>query len=156
MKGANPVQQRRRGRATAAAHTQSSSSSAEAQAAKEDGGDGYGQADDDDGDGGSEQADEEEEAASSAADGAAAVSALLLSCRESWLHALSLVRGVSEEKAAVISRQYPSARELMAAYARLAAGEAEALLAGLQCGKRRIGEQVSKRVYHTLYTAAPS
>ena len=84
-------------------------------------------------------------------DGTSDASALLLSCAESWLHMLSLIRGVSEEKAAVISRHYSSARSLVDAYAQRSAGEAELLLANLQCGQRRIGEQISRRVYHTLY-----
>jgi len=83
-------------------------------------------------------------------------SALLRAASESWVHLLSLIRGVSEEKAAIISRHFPSLRALTDAYAERTASErtteAETMLAGLTCGQRKIGERVSRRVYEALYT----
>ena len=76
----------------------------------------------------------------------------LLSCVESWIHVLCIVRGVSEEKAAVISRRFPSARALTEAYRRQPDSEQAALLlAELRCGNRRIGERLSRRVHAALY-----
>jgi hypothetical protein len=94
---------------------------------------------------------EEEEDRDAAAAGASSASALL-SCVESWIHVLCIIRGVSEEKAAVISRRFPSARALTEAYSRQPDSEQAALLlADLQSGNRRIGEQVSRRVHAALY-----
>ena len=77
--------------------------------------------------------------------------ARLRGCEESWVHMLALIRGVSEEKAAVISRHFPSLRALVEAYrTQPSTQKAEQLLSELQCGQRKMGEQLSKRVYHTL------
>ena len=81
--------------------------------------------------------------------------AALLSCEESWVHMLCLIRGVSEEKAAVIARAFPSVRALLDAYAaQPGRAEAERLLAALRCGARNIGEQVSRRVHDSLWATA--
>ena len=83
----------------------------------------------------------DEEAMASADGSASSGAAAMRGYAESWVHMLALIRGVSEEKAAVISRHFPSVRHLMAAYGRMReAAEAERLLAELQCGQRKIGE----------------
>ena len=123
---------------------------------------------------------------------------VLLSYSESWIHMLCMVSGVSEERAAVIARPYPSVRALTDAYhfihtstrqeydewkrderkvesepqkkvpkgrlivaagetddaavARIASERCSLLLADLMCGQRRLGDELSKRVYRALST----
>ena len=123
---------------------------------------------------------------------------VLLSYSESWIHMLCMITGVSEERAAVITRHYPSVRALTDAYqsvrsstqrefdewkhgkrgetteqrkkgqkgqlvvnegesdqtavARISSERCGVLLADLLCGQRRLGEEISKRVYRAMAT----
>ena len=179
MRGANPLprRQRKRRRNEQSAHDHGSSGSS-------------GSSTDD--------SDDAAEPVSAAADSSSAA-AVLLSYSESWIHMLCMITGVSEERAAVISRHYPTVRALTDAYqsvhsstqreyvewkqhserevgqqqpkkgkagrlivapgetdeaavARIANERASVLLADLMCGQRRLGDELSKRVYITLMT----
>ena len=135
---------------------------------------------------------------SAANDSGSAAASVLLSYSESWVHMLCMITGVSEERAAVITRHYPAVRALTNAYqavhtstrqqydewksgkqeveqagrkrgaagrlvviggetdevavARIASERCGVLLADLMVGQRRLGEEISKRVYRMLMT----
>jgi len=82
-----------------------------------------------------------------------------VSLEESWIHVLALVRGISEDKAAVISRAFPSLRTLLDHYEELEKSKgseaASMALAELRCNNRKIGTVLSKRVHRMMYLSKP-
>ena len=90
MRGANPIPRKKRKRSRHSA-----------------GGDSSGSSSDDSGD--------DNQPSAAAVDSGSAES-VLLSYTESWIHMLTMITSVSEERAAVIARHYPTVRALTDAY----------------------------------------
>jgi EME1/MUS81, C-terminal len=78
---------------------------------------------------------------------------------EMWLQYLMKIPGVSLSRAQVIIARYRSFRELYESYDRMTPEVAEALLENLRGEartSRRIGPQLSRRVYRALYCSDPN
>ena len=72
----------------------------------------------------------------------------------SWINYLMQLQTMSEQKAELVARHYPSFAQLRAAFQSAPSASRERLLEGLcrnYAGARRLGPVLSKRVYAALF-----